>query len=358
MANNRRPIKFATADIGFVLDAGAVWRSTDAGISWSKVLDGRYTALETVPQGFVVAAGLEGSFATSHDAGETWTHVKLAVNGDIVAVTASDPLNITIATTDFQLLGSKNGGRTWTEISMPSRDFETCDLETTGPGKIWLLQRPTEQAILSAAYYLWLSRHEEKNDGNDEKADWYAAQQHLLTRGLQYTADFGGSWIAAEVPPSPFDALRRADSDEVFLLSGVYGCISAHVFENRISISRMRVENRTDRQKPNSPGWCCDAITSKTICFGGYAHGAGFFTTTHDGGDTWHEINISDNGVIDVFLLNDLRGWALVGSYGGNMVWGTLDGGMNWSRLTQPRAILMHDYQVMALASPFEFVKW
>jgi photosystem II stability/assembly factor-like uncharacterized protein len=90
-------------DIGFVLflgsgvwdfrhrDAGAVRRSTDGGKSWSKVLDGRYTALATVPQAFVVAAGLESSFATSHDAGETWDQVKLPVNGDIGAITASDP---------------------------------------------------------------------------------------------------------------------------------------------------------------------------------------------------------------------------------------------------------------------------
>ena len=158
MANNRRLIKFMTPDLGLALVrgySGPVWRSTDAGISWSKVLDGCYTALATVPQAFVVAAGLEGSFATSQNAGETWVQVKLPVNGDIVAITASDPLNITITTkvrgesferdrlykeNDSKLLISRDGGKRWTEISMPSGDFETRDLETTGAGKIWLLQ--------------------------------------------------------------------------------------------------------------------------------------------------------------------------------------------------------------------------
>jgi photosystem II stability/assembly factor-like uncharacterized protein len=353
MANNRRPIKFLATEIGFVLFlgygvdvtpryAGAVWRSTDAGISWSKVLDGRYTALATVPQAFVVTAGLEGSFSTSHDAGETWDQVKLPVNGDVVAITASDPLNITIATTDPKLLISRDGGKRWTEISMPSRDFEPRDLETTGAGKIWLLQRPTEQAIRTAAYYQWLAH---RGNSNDDKADWRTAQQRLLTRGLQYTPDFGRTWIADEAPPSPFDALRRADSDGVFLLSGVYGSAFAQLFENRIKISRMPVDNRINLQETVGPGWCCDAINTKTICFGGYKNRGGFFATTHDGGDTWRELNIYDNGVMNVFFLDNLRGWALVGSYGGAMVWGTLDGGLNWSRLTQPGK--------MGLSSPF-----
>ena len=192
---------------------------------------------------------------------------------------------------------------------------------------------PAEQAIRTAAYYQWLSH---RGESNDDKGDWSTAQQRLLTEGLQFTPDFGGTWVAAEVPPSPFDALRRADSDQVFLLSGAYGCAPAQLFENHIKISIMPVDNRINLQETVGPGWCCDAIDSKTICFGGYRNGRGFFTTTHDGGAIWHEISISDNGVINVSFLGDLRGWALVGSYGGNMVWGTSDGGLNWSRLTQP----------------------
>jgi len=344
MANNRRPIKFMSPDVGFVLflgqgsrdfmpqDAGAVWRSTDAGASWSKVLDGRYTSFATGPQEFVVAAGLVGSFATSHDAGKSWDQVKLPVNGDIVAIAVSDPLNITITTTEPKLLISRDGGKRWIEISMPSGDFEPHDLETTGAGKFWLLQRPIEQAIRTAAYYQWLSH---RGNSNDEQADWNTSQQRLLTAGLQFTPDFGGTWIAAEVPPSPFDALRRADTDEVFLLSKAYGCAFAQLFENRIKVSLMPVDNRINLQETVGPGWCCDAIDSKTICFGGYKNQAGFFTMTHDGGNSWQELNIYDNGVFNVFFLDDLRGWALVGSYGGNMVWGTSDGGLNWSRLSQ-----------------------
>ena len=251
-----------------------------------------------MPQAFVVAAGLEGSFATSQNAGETWVQVKLPVNGDIVAITASDPLNITITTkvrgesferdrlykeNDSKLLISRDGGKRWTEISMPSGDFETRDLETTGAGKIWLLQAPTEQAIRTAAYYQWLSH---RGNSNDDKTDWYTAQQRLLTRGLQYTPDFGGTWIAAEVPPFSFDSLRRADSDEVFLLSGVYGCASAELFENRIKISDLPHpafvnDHRCEVQAPFPylHKWSCDAVDRKTIVFCG---AGAFFTATHD----------------------------------------------------------------------------
>jgi hypothetical protein len=354
MANNRRMIQFLTPDVGFVLylgmgtrdfsprDAGSVWRSTDAGISWSKILDHRYTALTTVHPTFVVAGGVGGSFATSRDAGATWNEDKLTIDGHIVAVSALGASNIIIATTNQQVLSSTDGGKTWNNILTSSRTFEILDLVITSPGKWWLLQRPTDHAIRTAAYYRWLAHRDDRNYGDDDKADWYAAEKQLLSTALQYTAEFGGSRIATGLP-SPFSnaALRRTDYDEVILLIPFYGCVSARFLEDHISLSRMPARD---------PCWCCDAIDNKTVCVGGT-----FFWTTQDAGATWQEVALSDNLVIDVFLLDQLRGWALAASYGGNMVWGTIDGGLTWTRLTQPRLVHQGGQQFVGLASPFEY---
>ncbi|MER9757426.1 hypothetical protein NKJ46_29110 [Mesorhizobium sp. M0166] len=343
MANIHRRISFARDNVGLVLHS-AVWRSVDSGISWSKVLeDERYSALLALPGDFVVAAGEEGRFAISHNAGETWNESRLAVNGDITAIAAPDPSNITVSTTGGQVLVSTDQGTVWTEIPMPCRDFDVDDLESREPGQIWLLQRPREEAVRTAAYYLWLSRQKAAAAKNNEQADWFTARERLLTRSLHYTPDFGRRWIAAEMPACTFDGLRRIGDDEVVALSSGHGCVSARLGDDCITLSHMAAGS----------GWCCDAIARNSICYAGYSHSAGLFATTHDAGMTWHEVQISDNGVTDVFFKDDLRGWALVGSYGGTMVWGTSNGGLTWSRLTQPRLVQWGGRRFKGLTSPF-----
>jgi photosystem II stability/assembly factor-like uncharacterized protein len=95
-------------------------------------------------------------------------------------------------------------------------------------------------------------------------------------------------------------------------------------------------------------------VNSATICCGGYEHSVGSFATSHDGGNNWNKIGIADNGVFCLCLFDDLCGYALVGSYGGNMVWGTSDGGSSWKRLTQPRLIRQGGATSEGLTSPFQ----
>jgi hypothetical protein len=150
-----------------------------------------------------------------------------------------------------------------------------------------------------------------------------------------------------EVSPCEFGALRCIGVDGTVALTGSCGCIVARLNDGRVSLSHI----------PVVPGsWCCEAISEDTICYAGYCNAFGCFATTHDGGTTWHRVGISDNGVFDVFFMDNLRGWALVGSYGGILVWGTSDGGLSWSRLTQPQRAAWPGYPdgLLGLSSPFK----
>jgi hypothetical protein len=351
MASNQHMITFTTKDIGFVVylgmglwnfsphDAGSIWRSTDGGQTWSKVLSNGYIAIAISPPDFVAAVGRDGRFATSQDAGRAWTEARLDGTGDIVSVTVVDSSYIAIATTTGRLLLSTNRGASWVDIQTPRRDFETLDLETTGPGKIWLLQRPTESAIRTEAYYAWLNEGELSNA--DDKANWYAAENRLLRQCLHYTNDGGRNWVTTDAPPYQFDALRKTHAGNSIFLKGRDGVFSAESVADSIGLNRISPD-----------GWCCDVVDRDVICRGGY-NGSGVLWTTHDGGTSWHEETITDNGVISVFLLDSLHGWALVGSYGGDMMWGTVNGGQSWSRLIPPRPVESGGTIMTGLSSPF-----
>jgi hypothetical protein len=348
MANNLRMLQFSSEEIGFVLylgmgswdfrpsDAGSVWRSIDGGVRWSKVLDKGYTAVTTTAEGFVIAVGLSGRCATSHDWGETWNQLDLDVKDDLVAIAALDVQNIVVGSSTSRLLVSRDGGKSWNEIPSHFPDFELIDVEITGPGKVWLLQRPNEQSVRTAAYHLWLNRYRSGDTAVSDADNWHSAEESLLSKCLCYTGDLGESWTVADLPPSRAYNLRRCDTDHLSIMTGNLGPVFARVLDNHVWTLTFA----------HDYGYPCDAIDTGTFCCGGYKHAFGFFAITHDSGGAWREVGISDNGVIAVLLLNDQRGWGMVGSYGGNMVWGTADGGLTWSRLTQP--------QEGSLRSPFE----
>ena len=331
MANKERKIQFASHEVGLVLDF-SIWRSADSGISWRKVLeDSEFNAFEALSGQFAVAAGAQGRFAVSHDAGATWEVTRIVPAGNTIAIAASDPANIFIASDSGLLLLSTDQGRTWTEIPLPSPSFVIQDLASCEAGKLWLIGRPREEAIRTEAYYLWLTRG---GKAGQEKADWFEARDRLLRHSLCFTPDYGQSWTTAEVPHYEFDSLKCLGAEQVVALSPRFGCAAAELRNGVVSTSHVAAV-------PES--WCCDAIAWDGVCYAGYSHLSGFFSVTRDGGKNYRTVGILDNGVFNVFFVDELRGWARVGSFGGIMVWGTADGGLNWEKLTR------------AMASPFGF---
>jgi hypothetical protein len=224
MANKERKIQFASHEVGLVLDS-SIWRSADSGISWRKVLeDSEFNAFEALSGQFAVAAGAQGRFAVSHDAGATWEVTRIVPAGNTIAIAASDPANIFIASDSGLLLLSTDQGRTWTEISLPSPSFVIQDLASCEAGKLWLIGRPREEAIRTEAYYLWLTRG---GKAGQEKADWFEARDRLLRHSLCFTPDYGQSWTTAEVPHYEFDSLKCLGAEQVVALSPRFGCAAA-----------------------------------------------------------------------------------------------------------------------------------
>jgi photosystem II stability/assembly factor-like uncharacterized protein len=348
MANNLGTIKFVTRDHGLVLylgmgtwgfsptDSGSVWSSTNGGISWTKVLEKGYTAFATTSEKFVFAGGLGGRFARSRDAGCTWIEDSLAVEGNIISLSASDCLNIVIATDAPAILCSADGGKTWRTITLPAPDFEVVDLITV-PGKVWILQSPRENTIRTTAYYLWQERSEQAGAYESAESDWLSAEKSLSQRSLCYTDNYGRTWITTDQMPGHDRRTKLFGVGGSVNVAGSGCVIRAELDGTRISISQSPI-----------PMTMFDISNDGTVIAGGYSM-YGLLTVLNSIKDWRHDVRIVDNGIIDACLLDDTYGWAIAGSYGGNMPWRTEDGGATWSQL--PKEII---YQgVKGITSPF-----
>lgn len=83
-------------------------------------------------------------------------------------------------------------------------------------------------------------------------------------------------------------------------------------------------------------GQLCYVGVDGLMCAAGYnldGFPNGYLSVFHPSQAVWLDRQISHNGVFNACFHGEDMGWALAGSYGGNMVWGTSDGGQNWSRL-------------------------
>jgi hypothetical protein len=330
------------------MEASCVWRSSDGGVTWSRTLDEHaYRVIMSGPEGICMAAGVRGRIAISDNRGITWCQCAIPSHGTVCAIASSTRNDIFAATDEPILLHSSDGGTTWTQIYLPDGGFQIVDLESPAPGVLWVLQSPATQRIELDAYYCWVARGREPGCA---ELDWLQAIDKLLVRQLLRTTDCGDTWQICRVPQHQFHSLRCARLEEIVLVS------STPFVGPQLGAAVFRCNSHTSSwvliSPPNQP-WCCETVDSDRIWFGGYDQSWGYFSRTIDGGKSWHTQSIGANGVVDIFFTDALRGWAIVGSYGGDLVWGTLDGGQNWNMLTQPTRHRWDDRMVEGISTPF-----
>jgi len=150
---------------------GGVWKTTDAGITWTNVTDGFlgtasvgaiavapsdpnvvYVGMgEHAPRGVTTSHG-DGVYRST-DAGRTWTHLGLDATRSIsrIVVHPTDPDRVWVAaqgspyapTEERGIYRSDDGGKTWTKVLFVSEDAGASDLSMD----------PTNPRILYAAFW-------------------------------------------------------------------------------------------------------------------------------------------------------------------------------------------------------------
>ena len=118
----------------------SVFRSLDAGGSWTEVLDdARIIAIAPSSPSIVYATASGGSLARSTDSGSTWTRVPFPTP----ATLAVDPTNASVVyggTGDGVVMKSSTGGNTWSSVIVEpgsARPIRCLAVDPTSPNTVW-----------------------------------------------------------------------------------------------------------------------------------------------------------------------------------------------------------------------------
>lgn len=156
-------IKFSQDDLGWAISyPGAIFKSTDYGNSWGKVIDSIYTISSVAVSGDTAWFSYSNKILRTTDAGESWQsfHVFDFI-GSIFDLTSVDFINAKIgyeSAYDGRVFKTTDGGETWSQENYPgsvnnySLDFVNEDIGwvTGWPGTI--LKRDPHYINVNAEY--------------------------------------------------------------------------------------------------------------------------------------------------------------------------------------------------------------
>lgn len=120
---------FMNKDTGVVVgDAGAIFRTTNAGTSWTLLpRTNTYPQYRTVfisNNGFGIATYQDGYFAKTTDYGATWSFANMSINNSWITSTAIFGSNIIISggssSYSYFIARSSDSGNSWAQISLNS----------------------------------------------------------------------------------------------------------------------------------------------------------------------------------------------------------------------------------------------
>ncbi len=203
----------------FVGGEGGLWRSADAGESWTPIgMSGRdVTAVEALGDGVVLAAGLYDAVQRSTDGGETWSlhsdhleEVSSAQGGPRAGEHYFDFLqagNDSVYLASWEgLVRSDDLGLTWSRIHTCRQDIiRGVDLAYVSPGELWAflgsygggvqlvdLDEPTGELLSVDDQVLYLRNVEAPPDFYEHGVAMFSGRSEV-----HVTDDWGATWAQA-----------------------------------------------------------------------------------------------------------------------------------------------------------------
>ncbi|HQV74272.1 MAG TPA: YCF48-related protein [Flavobacteriales bacterium] len=316
-SNYMTDIQFVDENIGYAsCYAGEMLKSTDGGLTWQNV--GPFDQLVlmrdlhffTTQEG--VAVGSAGEVIRTTDGGVTWDSIPsnttysmnaMAVQGDVIV--ACGWWGRTIRSTDR--------GLTWTELQVGSSEHQSVALTPSGHGMLGTNGRiqGTNNMGLS-----WAVLKEGTSSSAVNKMSFANNNIGVAGNGLR-TTDGGRSWVTA--PSGGLGVHLR--SDGIGCRGGGSGSFgrTTDFFATGI--------NGTG---PNVAIRCTWSLNATTHIVGGGAVYGGIYRTTNNGSSWTHVLDVGNITISDLWFVDDLQGYA-VGEYGDN--YRTSDGGVTWQPL-------------------------
>jgi photosystem II stability/assembly factor-like uncharacterized protein len=328
---------------------GGVWKTTDAGQSWTNVTDGQIgvgsmgaiDVSQSDPNTIYIGTGSDGLRSNvsigdgvykSTDAGKTWAHVGLRDVGNIggIRVNPSDPNTAFVAAignpfkpnVDRGVFRTKDGGKTWQKVLFVSDSTGAVDVEF----------QPGNPTVVFAA--MW----------RGERKPWTIISG-AREGGIYRSTDGGDTWnkvtngLPNELVGKANIAVSNANPNRVYVLieakpgSGLYrsddGGVSFQVASTFAQIITRPFYYTTITADPKN----ADVL---------YAGSEGYFKST-DAGKTWQPMRVPHGDNHDMWINPNNSDYMIQSNDGGANV--SLNGGRTWStQYNQPTAEIYQVY--------------
>ncbi len=351
---------FLNDTLGWVgTQSGKIYRSIDAGLSWTLMQSNQsttnyMTAIQFVDENIGYASCYAGEMLKSTDGGLTWQNVgpfdqlvlmrdlhfydtqegvAIGSAGEVIRTTDggvtwdSIPSNTTYSLTDMAVKGdvivacgwwgrtirSTDRGLTWTEIQVGSTEHMSVALTPSGYG---LLGTNGRIQVTNNSGQSWAVLYEGTSSGTINKMSFANNTIGVAGNGLR-TTDGGRSWVSA--PSGGLGVHLRADGFGSRGGGGGSFGRTTDFFQTGI--------NGTG---PNMAIRCVWSLNASTHIVGGGAVFGGIYRTTNNGANWTHVLDVGNITISDLWFVDDLQGYA-VGEYGDN--YRTIDGGVTWQPL-------------------------
>lgn len=320
-------IQFLDEQVGYASCSGSsrMLKSVDGGQSWQDIspsMVASFSGMHWYDALTGVCVGSGGRIARTTDGGMSWDSIPsnttysmndLAVQGNVLL--ACGAWGRTIRSTD--------AGMNWTELQVGSSEHGSVSLLPSGEGVMGTDGRimGSHDLGLSWAVRNEGTRHTRLNKVNFMDEDTGVAVGWQTTggfeSGLLRTTNGGRTWNNA-----------GTGGLGVHLNSNGQGCLGGG--SGSFAKTTDGFATRTNASGPNVAIRCTWTFDASTMLVAGGAVFGGIYRTTN-GGSSWTQVlNVGNITISDLWFVNDQQGYA-VGEYGDN--YRTMDGGVSWEPL-------------------------
>lgn len=321
-------IQFINEQVGYASCSGSsrVIKSTDGGLTWTDVspmMLASFRGMHWYDDLIGVCVGSAGRIARSIDGGATWDSIPIATTYTMNDLAATGDVLVACGAWG-RTIRSTDAGLSWTEIQIGNTEHRSLSLLPSGEGVMGTDGRIMGSHDMGQS---WVMRHEgvwhtRLNKVSFMDADTGVAVGYQTTggfeSGLLRTTDGGRHWTKA-----------GTGGLGVHVNGAGQGCLGGG--SGGFAKTTNGFFTRTPGSGPNVAIRCTWALDANTLFVAGGAVFGGIYRSTN-GGSSWTKVlDVGNITISDLWFTNDQNGYA-VGEYGDN--YRTTDGGATWEPMT------------------------